>query len=136
MRTEATPRTAVKASAAATSSESASMTGATATIAELPQIELPQAINIESRLDNPQKRATRKLAQIEMTTIATTQTTSVAPALRNVPKLKEAPRRTMAISSNVLELKLMPGCQDVLPGKTVRVMIPITIAKTSASRSP
>ena len=40
----------------ATSSLSAPITGATAAIAELPQIELPQAIRIETRRGKPSAR--------------------------------------------------------------------------------
>ena len=54
--TISTPRIAVNEIAEATSSPSAPITGATAAIAELPQIELPQAIRIDSFVGSPNSR--------------------------------------------------------------------------------
>ena len=54
--TTTTPRIAVKAIEEATSSLSAPMIGATAAIAELPQIELPHAIRTEMRCGRPRAR--------------------------------------------------------------------------------
>ena len=51
-----TPSTAVNAIDEATSSRSAPMIGATAAIAELPQIELPQAIRIAMCCGRPSAR--------------------------------------------------------------------------------
>jgi hypothetical protein len=51
-----TPRIAVNEIEEAMSSASAPITGATAAIAELPQIELPHAIRIESFSGRPSKR--------------------------------------------------------------------------------
>ncbi|MCY1238746.1 hypothetical protein D9M72_515020 [compost metagenome] len=53
------PRMAVKEMAAATSSPRAPIAGATAAIAELPQMALPQAINVASRFGRPSRRAIR-----------------------------------------------------------------------------
>ena len=50
------PRTAVKAMEAAMSRLSAPITGATAAMAELPQIELPQATSIAIRRGRPSRR--------------------------------------------------------------------------------
>ncbi|MCY1380518.1 hypothetical protein D9M69_683470 [compost metagenome] len=58
-KTTAMPRIAVNEMAAATSSPSAPMAGATAAIAELPQMALPQAISIAIRFGRPSKRAMR-----------------------------------------------------------------------------
>src|SRR3954453_15360478 len=52
-RTTTTPRTAVKAMAEATSRPVAPMMGATAAMAELPQIELPQATSTAMRAGQP-----------------------------------------------------------------------------------
>ena len=54
--TTATPSAAVKAIAAATSPASAPITGATAAIAELPQMALPQAIRVAMRGGRPASR--------------------------------------------------------------------------------
>jgi hypothetical protein len=55
-RVRALPGTAVKEIEDAISSESAPMTGATAAIAELPQMELPQAMRMDMRCGRPRKR--------------------------------------------------------------------------------
>ena len=54
-----TPSTAVNEIDEAMSSPSAPITGATAAIAELPQIELPQAIRIDIRCGRPSARQMR-----------------------------------------------------------------------------
>ena len=54
--TTSTPNTAVNAMDDATSSPSAPITGATAAIAELPQIELPHATSTAIRCGNPSDR--------------------------------------------------------------------------------
>ena len=66
-----TPSTAVKAMDEAMSSASASITGATAAIAELPQIELPQAISSDMRQGKRNRRPMAKLAAIATATTAT-----------------------------------------------------------------
>jgi len=54
--TTATPSTAVKAIEEAMSSPSAPITGATAAIAELPQMEFPHATKMAIRCDRPNAR--------------------------------------------------------------------------------
>src|SRR3954454_21146930 len=71
-----TPRIAVKEIEDAISSLLAPVIGATAAIAELPQIELPQAIRIESRVERPRRRLSPKETQSAITTTAAIEANS------------------------------------------------------------
>ena len=58
----------------------------------------------------------------------------IGPSAQTVPALSEAPSSTIAISSSVLALTLMPGCQTGPGVQKVRTSTPSRIAITSASR--
>src|SRR3569833_576411 len=82
-----TPRIAVKEIEDAISSLLAPMIGATAAIAELPQIELPQAIRIERRVDRPSIRLRPKEPQSATTTIAAIDPSRAMPEAAIAAKL-------------------------------------------------
>src|SRR6201989_1789463 len=86
-----TPRIAVNEIDEAMSSPWASITGATAAIAELPQIELPAAIKIDSLIGKPRMRLTAKLALKVTMTAATIAAISQMPDAMIAAKLIEAP---------------------------------------------
>ena len=71
-----TPSTAVKAMEDAISSPSAPITGATAAIAELPQMELPQATRIAMRRGSPRRRLMAKLVAMATATTTTIPSSS------------------------------------------------------------
>ncbi len=128
-----TPSTAVKAIAAATSSARAPITGATAAIAELPQMALPQATRIAMRAGRPRVRQIRKLPAMPMTTVPTMPISSVGPEARMAHRLSEAPSRRTATSSSCLAQNAIPECKRASSTQAVRTAMPIKIASTSAS---
>ncbi len=75
-----TPKRAVKAIEAATSSCFALITGAVATIAELPQRAFPQATNIDKFLESPRRYPIKKLIRIVIKTINTMPASKLQPA--------------------------------------------------------
>ena len=117
----------------ATSSPSAPMTEATATIAELPQIELPHATRIAKRFDRPSSLPIVKLRTIVPVTITTMQASRRHPAASTVAALTLAPRSTTATSRSCLALNLMPGIHAFPGVQAVRTAVPIRIDSTSAS---
>jgi hypothetical protein len=123
----------VKAIDAATSSPSAPITGATAAIAELPQIELPHATRMARRFDRPSSRPITKLSRIAPATMPRIETSKGQPAARTVVALSDAPSSTTATSSTNLALNSTPRFH-LGPGiQTVRTAVPTRIASTSAS---
>ena len=81
---------------AAISSLLAPITGATAAIAELPQMELPQAIKIAMRSGRP---IIRPMTKLTPSAIATTEPMPIrrnGPSARTVAILTDAPSMTTA----------------------------------------
>ena len=111
----------------------APIAGATAAIAELPQIELPQAIRIESRTDRPSDRLTAKLTASVRMTMFTITASSVIPDAAIAPKVIEAPSRATASSSICLAPKAIPARNLGVGSQTVRMAVPSRIAMTMAS---
>jgi hypothetical protein len=109
------------------------MTGATAAMAEFPQIELPQAIRIESRTGNSSALPIIKLTPIMAKTIATIRTTKIRPDAAMVEKLNEAPSSIIATSRSCFAPSAMPACHLVLGSQKVRIAVPARIATTNAS---
>ena len=109
------------------------MMGATAAIAELPQIELPQAIRIDSRVDRPSRRLRPNDTQSAITTTAAIDASSAMPDAAMAAKLMEAPSSMTATSRSCLALKAMPACQRGDGFQKLRTAIPSRIAITSAS---
>ena len=128
-----TPSIAVKEIEDAISSPSAPMTGATAAIAELPQMELPQAIRIESRVGRPSMRLMPKLRPSVTTTVAAIAPSKATPDAAIAAKLMDAPSSITATSSSCLALKAMPACQRSDGFQKLRTAMPSRIASTSAS---
>ncbi|MGY3648388.1 hypothetical protein ACVWW2_003679 [Bradyrhizobium sp. LM4.3] len=128
-----TPRIAVKEIEDAISSLLAPMIGATAAIAELPQMELPQAIRIESRVERPSRRLMPKETLSATTTTAAIDANSATPDAAMAAKLIEAPSSITATSSSCLALNAMPACQRGAGFQKLRSAIPSRIAITSAS---
>src|ERR1700676_4929782 len=116
-----TPRTAVKEIDEATSSVLAPMTGATAAIAELPHIELPQAIRIERRTGKPRDRLMPKPTARDRITTMTIVPSSTKPDAAIAAIVSEAPSSATATSSNCLALKAMPGRQRPAGSQSVRI---------------
>ena len=131
--TTMTPSTAVKEIEEATSSVLAPIAGATAAIAELPQIELPQAIRIESRTGRPSDRLMPKETASERITSATTETSRAKPEAPTAAKVSEAPSSATATSSNCLALKAIPARQRRPGSQNVRMAVPSRMAITMAS---
>ena len=123
----------MKAIEEATSRLSAPITGATAAIAELPQIELPHATRTASLAGSPSARPMAKLAVMASATVAAIPSSSGPPSARTVAVLMDKPSSTTATSSSVLPLKSIPLFQN-LPGvQAERTAVPVRIARTSAS---
>ena len=99
-RTIRTPRIAVNEMDEAISSAVAPMTGVTAAMAELPQIELPQAIKMESRNGNFSIRLRARVAPNVTKTVSTTVPINSKPESAIIPKLIEAPSSRTATSSS------------------------------------
>src|SRR5260370_22842389 len=99
-----TPRTAVKEIDEATSSVLAPITGATAAIAELPHIELPQAIRIERRTGRPRDRLMPKLTASDRITTVAIATNSTGHEAAIAPMEGQAPSSATATSSTCLAL--------------------------------
>jgi hypothetical protein len=118
---------------AATSSPSAPITGATAAIAELPQIELPQATSKAMRGGRRSRRPMTKLAPMADATTPAMPSSIHGPAARIVFALIDTPSRTTATSSRIFALKPMPGNQRRSGVHRLRTLVPITIASTKAS---
>ena len=115
------------------SSLSAPITGATAAIAELPQIELPQATSIAIRTGRPSSRPMPKLApsaRMTMITIAPSRTMPDAAIAENV---SEAPSSATATSSNCFAANAIPMSQRRSGSQIARIAIPSRIAMTMAS---
>ncbi len=117
----------------ATSRLSAPITGATAAIAELPQIELPHATSMASLAGNPSKRPMAKLNVIATATVTAIPSRSGPPSARTVAVLIDSPSSTTAISSRVFPLKSIPLFQSAPGFQTDRTAVPVRMAKTSAS---
>jgi len=98
--TTRTPSTAVKEIEEMISSLLAPITGATAAIAELPQIELPQAIRIERRVGKPSNRLIPKLAASATMTIITIAPSRAKPDAAIAENVSEAPSSATATSSS------------------------------------
>ncbi len=128
-----TPRIAVNEIEDAISSLVAPMTGATAAIAELPQMELPQAIRIDSRVGRPSMRLMPKLSARVTMTVAAIAPSNAAPDAATAAKLIDAPSSITATSSSCLALKAMPACQRSEGFQKLRTAMPSRIASTSAS---
>ena len=116
------------------SSPSAPITGATAAIAELPQIELPQAIRIAMRNGKPKPRQMMKLEPSAMATTAAMPTRRIGPSAKTIATLTDAPSMTTATSSRNFALNAMPGTKRFAGVHAVRMATPSRIASTSASR--
>src|SRR5260370_39799560 len=127
-----TPRTAVKEIDEATSSVLAPITGATAAIAELPHIELPQAIRIERRTGRPRDRLMPKLTASDRTTTGTIATSSTGPDAAIAAIDSEAPSNATATSTTSLALKAMPAGQRPPGSHGGRITGPAPIASTIA----
>ena len=111
----------------------APITGATAAIAELPQIALPQAIR-QARCDGkPRQRAMAKEIARVTTTVPTTAKSRTGPEAMIAARLIEAPSSITATSSSCLAEKAMPDRQNGSGVQAARIPIPIRIAMTSAS---
>ncbi|GJD59537.1 hypothetical protein IFDJLNFL_5466 [Methylobacterium dankookense] len=119
--------------AAATSRLSAPMTGATAAMAELPQMALPQAISSAMRTGSPRPRQMAQLARMVSTTAATMPVRSAGPEATMAPRLTEAPSRVTATSSTCLAEKAMPALKRAPGTQAVRMAMPIRMASTRAS---
>jgi hypothetical protein len=111
----------------------ASITGATAAIAEFPQIELPQAIRTDSLVGRPSMRLTPKLSASMIATVPAIAPISARPEAAIAAKLIEAPSSTTATSSSCLALKAMPERHRSDGFQAVRIAIPSRIAMTRAS---
>ncbi len=109
------------------------MTGAIATIAELPQIALPQAISSAMRVGRPSSRPIPKLSRIAVATTTAMPTRSGSPAAAMVAALTEAPSKTTATSRRYLVLKAMPSCHLSHGVHRLRTVVPIRMASTNAS---
>ena len=118
---------------AAMSSPLARIRGATVAIAELPQIELPHAIRMESLVGSPNRRLKAKLAASVTATVPAVSAISKLPDAAMAAKLIDAPNSATAASSSCLALKAMPACQRSEGIQTVRTRMPIRIAATRAS---
>jgi len=117
----------------AMSSPLAWITGATAAIAELPQIELPQATRIESRIGRPRTRQITKLTRIATATTRTIAPSNSGPEATSASRLIEAPSSMTATSSSCLALKAMPRTHRRPGFQAVRNAMPSRIARTRAS---
>ena len=106
--TTMTPSTAVKDIEEIMSSELAPITGATAAIAELPQIELPQAIRIDRRTGKPSARLMPKLAPSARMTIVTIAPSRTMPDAAIAPNVSEAPSSATATSSSCFAENAIP----------------------------
>ncbi len=71
----------------------APITGATAAIAELPQIELPQAIRIDRRAGRPSNRLMPKLAPSARMTTITIAPSRARPDAAIAPNVKRSPEQ-------------------------------------------
>ncbi|MDE3011087.1 MAG: hypothetical protein KGI67_09395 [Pseudomonadota bacterium] len=130
------PSTAVNAIAVATTSLSASITGATAAIAELPQMELPQATSSAVFIGRRSARASAKLTPRVAKTVAAMPSSNRVPAAATVSKLTVAPIITTAASSSVLAAKWMPGANVHEGLQAVRSSVPMMMASTRLSSHP
>ena len=116
------------------SSPSAPITGATAAMAELPQIELPQATRIAMRSGKPSPRQMMKLEPSAMATTEAMPTRRIGPSASTVATLTDAPSMTTATSSRSFAENAMPGTKCFGGVHAVRRATPSRIASTSASR--
>ena len=85
--------------------------GATAAIAELPQIELPQAIRIDICVGRPSRRLMPIAGAERDDDDRRDRPNSATPEAAIAAKLIEAPSSITATSSSCLALKAMPDCQ-------------------------
>jgi len=109
------------------------MTGATAAIAELPQIELPHATNSAMRTGSLSSLPIQKPPTMEVATTPAMPSNSSGPIESRAVPLSEAPSRTIAISSRYLAEKAIPACHLSSSAHTLRTAVPIRMAITSAS---
>lgn len=128
-----TPSTAVKEIEEAISSVLAPITGATAAIAELPHIELPQAIRIERRTGKPSDRLMPKLTASARMTIVTIAASRTKPDAAIAANVSEAPSSATATSSNCFALKAIPARHRRPGSQNVRMAVPSRMAITMAS---
>ena len=118
---------------AATSSPSAPMVGATAALAELPQMELPQATSTAMRFGRPSSRQMPKLVGMASTTTPAMPNSRPGPTSARVRKEMDTPSSATAISSICLAPKVMPERNRVPGVQAVRTAVPARMASTRAS---
>ena len=102
-------------------------------MAELPQMELPQATRMASLGDRPRKCPICVLAKMPTSTTMTMESSMMGPALSSEGRSMETPSRTMANSSTCLAEKSMPGSRRLSICQNVRTSMPSRIAITSPS---
>ncbi len=109
---------------AATSSPSAPMMGATAAMAELPQMELPQATSTAMRCGRPSRRQMPKLAAMASTTTPAMPNSRPGPTSARVRNEIDAPSSATATSSSCLAPKAMPARKRAPGVQAVRTAVP------------
>ena len=117
----------------ATSAASAPITGATAAMAEFPQIALPVATRIARRRRRPSARAINTPSTSPNATIDTIATPRAGPARSDSGRSTEIPRIATDSSSTCLPANRMPGSSRAFGRQTSRTIIPTSSATTSAS---
>ena len=127
------PITAVKPIAALTSLPSASIAGATAAIAELPHMALPQATSIAILSERPSARPILYPTAIVRAIVPAIAAINATPVWASTPRLVEAPIRATAASMTGLAAMRMPVWAWSGKGRLVRTKAPARMASTRAS---
>ena len=131
--TTAIPSTAVNAIDDATSFAEAPITGATAAIAEFPQIEFPAATSTAIRTGSPIHRPTPYENPSTATTVPAIPASNPHPAAATVCRLMLAPSSSTATSSTAFAQNPIPRPNRAPGTHAVRTAVPSKIASTSAS---